>query len=351
MATKLNAGEVKRGDFFFVDPFQIMADEKFRGRWKPPTEEAIIEMAESLLNHGQQQPIQCRKIKPENKLQVCFGFTRTAAGRLIKTGFTDSEGNFRQDENFTLKVTTTTANDDDAFINNIIENAMRNETSPIDDAYNHKRLREQLGKTNAEIAKLYRCDVAKVSRYEDLLLLEARFQELVHNKILSVSGGLDLLNVPSDQRDAVVAKAMNVETGKINGAQIMSQVRDFHLRDHGHEHIGTPEPAKVAAESNSKGTTVELTATATNDAVVTPPRRASSKEAVESKESPAPNSEGPKVCKPLTLREIKTFFEEQKGCENTDIQEFCNTLLLFMAGRRAKITMIKALRTLAGEKK
>ena len=42
MALKINAGETKRGDFFFVDPFQVIVKEDLRGRHKPITPEAIM---------------------------------------------------------------------------------------------------------------------------------------------------------------------------------------------------------------------------------------------------------------------------------------------------------------------
>src|SRR4051812_22350646 len=108
MAVKINTGdsEYTRQDYFFVDPFEVIVKEELRGRRKPPTEEAIIDMATSMNDHGQQQPVQVRKAD-NNRIMLNLGFTRTAAARLIRTGFVceDEDGGVREikDEEFKLK--------------------------------------------------------------------------------------------------------------------------------------------------------------------------------------------------------------------------------------------------------
>jgi ParB/RepB/Spo0J family partition protein len=301
MATKLNAGDdVKRGDLYMVDPFQIMVNEASRGRFKAPDESKIIEMAESMIEHGQQQPIQVRKIKPENKLQVTFGFTRTAAARLIRTGFTDSQGVEQKNEEFMLQIKVVDANEETAFINNIVENAHRNLTSPIDDAYNQKRLRDQMGKSNAEIARLYKWDAGKVGKYQDLLTLSDAYQQQIHDGTMPVSAAYNLLELPEDQRAAAIAAATNENTGKVVATQVASQVREHHLRDEGHEHIGNNSPAPVVASA-----------------------------------------------KPLSVKELRTYWENHaENHVDPAIKKFAKTLVAFMAGKRAIKTMDRELEAL-----
>ena len=235
MASKINAGEdMKRGDLYFVDPYQIIVKEELRGRSKPPTEEQIIELAESMMNNGQRQPVECRKTS-DSRLLLNLGFTRNAAARLIREGFTNFKGEHRQDENFKLKVVISDANDEQAFYNNIVENAHRNATSPIDDAKNQHRMRDQYGKTNEEIAELYRYrDVQKVVRLQRLLALPAELQALVHDGSLPVSGALELLDLPGDKRLQEI-KAATAESGKVVGTQVRAQVREHMLNDENRE--------------------------------------------------------------------------------------------------------------------
>ena len=48
MAVRINAGDVGRGDVFFIDPQEIIVDEKLSGRWTPHDAEAVEDMAKSL---------------------------------------------------------------------------------------------------------------------------------------------------------------------------------------------------------------------------------------------------------------------------------------------------------------
>lgn len=232
MATKVNAGDVKRGDLLFVDPFQVQVKEELRGRHKPPTEEAVIKMAMSIQEFGQEVPVECRKIA-DHKLQLTLGFTRTAAIRLIRTGFTDLEGVVHPaDPNFRLKVVITDTNDDAAFIRNIVENAHRNQTSAMDDAFNQQRLRDKYAKTDAEIARLYQYKgQGMVTRLKKLLGLDSRFQDMVHEGTLSINGAIELLDLPPEDRDAALKAATNEESGKVNATDLRAQVRDRILAD------------------------------------------------------------------------------------------------------------------------
>lgn len=232
MATKVNAGDVKRGDLLFVDPFQVQVKEELRGRHKPPTEEAVIKMAMSIVEFGQEVPVECRKIA-DHKLQLTLGFTRTAAIRLIRTGFTDLEGVVHEpDENFRLKVVITDTNDDMAFIRNIVENAHRNATTAMDDAFNQQRLRDKYAKTNAEIARLYQYKgQGMVTRLKKLLGLDSRFQDMVHEGTLSINGALELLDLPAEDRDAALKAATDTDSGKVNATDLRAQVRDRILAD------------------------------------------------------------------------------------------------------------------------
>jgi ParB-like chromosome segregation protein Spo0J len=226
MAMKLNVSEdFSRKDYFFVSPYDIKVVEELRGRHTPPSEEKIIEMAESLLDHGQQQPVQCRKIEG-NRLQLNMGFTRTAAARLIREGFTDNEGVKRGDPEFKLKVIIVESNDETAFINNIVENQHRNETNPIDDAHNQYKLSDRYGKSDAEIAKIYKYkNTTKVAKLRRLLSLSKEHQDMVAKGTLSVETAMDVLELPAEKRDEAIATAIG-GTGRVKASVIREEVRD-----------------------------------------------------------------------------------------------------------------------------
>jgi ParB-like chromosome segregation protein Spo0J len=316
MALKLNAGQdVKRGDFFFVDPFQVIVKEELRGRHKPPTDEQIIQMAESMLEFGQRQPVECRKVEG-NKLLLNLGFTRTAAARLIRTGFTGTDGKYKQDAKFKLKVVVTDANDEQAFKNNVVENAHRNQTSPIDDAFNQARLRDKYGMSDAEIGRLYRYkDQNKVGRLRRLLSLPSEIQDLVHEDRLPVQAALDILDIPDDKKreemfSQIIADANgSTEAGgkknKIVGSKVRALVRENILNDE------TRDESEIGGGDEGESNGLKW--------------------------------------KARSMREVRKFFEEYViSHDNKNVQQFGKDFLAFLQGRRKDKRMLESIETLAG---
>lgn len=111
----------KRHEYFHVNPDDIVVDQGARGRRFPPTPEQVKELAKSISENGQQQPIVCRK-GPGGQLHCVSGFTRLEAATWLRA----------DDPSFTIKVTVANINDKEAAVRNVVVNAHRNETSPID---------------------------------------------------------------------------------------------------------------------------------------------------------------------------------------------------------------------------
>lgn len=310
MATRIDAGQnVRRGDLFFIDPYEITVSEDLRGRHLPPTEDQIIEMACSLLEHGQLQPVNARR-DGKSRLILTLGFTRTAAARLIRDGFTDQDGNERKDPEFALQVKVSDCSDQQAFTRNVIENARRNNTTPMDDAHNQDRLRGYW-MADSEIGKLYgERNGTRVSRLAKLLRLNEEAQLLVHQGALSVDAALAVLDLPDKEQKAAVAKAASGE--KVTGADVKRQVREHHLRDQ-HE--------------------------------------------AESTDGPAPKATGKSPKLPLTIKEVRAFFEELATAEDSmedpawipGVQQFAKDVGAWLAGKKSDKAMRKALgKLLAG---
>lgn len=312
MAVKIQAGDdVRRGDVFFVDPFEVIIKEELRGRHKPPTEDQIIERAISMLDFGQIQPVEARRTE-DNRLMLTLGFTRCAAARLIRDGFMDSEGNERKDAEFRLKVMVTDCNDEAAFKRNVVENAHRNDTSAIDDALNHQILRDRYGMNDTQIARLYgESNSNRVCRYRKLLLLDSDTQDRIHQGKLTVQAALDALELPETERAAALAAA-TTGNGKVDGAVIRAQVRARHLRD-------DENSDKPASESNGHA-----------------------------------KSNG-RATHPLSMREVRSFFEgvahNAEGEHDEAVQRFGKDILPWLRGEKSAKSMENALNRLLDAKR
>ena len=297
MAIRINAGDdVKRGDLWYVDPFQIIKKEDLRGRKDPPTDEDIINMAMSFLEHGQQQPVKCRR-NAQNQLVQTSGFTRNEAARLIRQGFDSPDGTFHQDPEFKLQVTISDVNDEQAFIDNVVENAHRKQTSPIDDAYNHRCMRERYGKTDADIARLYRYSQQKVANLRRLLLLPDPVQQLIHDGKMPVQAGLDLLDLPDDKRDEAIA-AVSEDDGTVKGSKVRELVRDHNLEESENGHASENGHVKTKTMTRS-------------------------------------------------VREVRKYFEQWVDCEDSPVlARFSKDMIDFIQGKKSVKAMDNAMRRL-----
>ena len=256
MPSKINTGKSshKRTDLWLVDPYSVIVKEELRGRHKPPSPEDIMARALSMLEHGQLQPCLGRKL-PSDKVQIIAGFTRTAAARLIRDGFVDADGVQHCDPGFLLSVTLVKCNDEEARERNVIENAHRNATSPIDDAINQEWMRSSRGYNNAEISRKYGWAPVKVGQHAKLLDLSDDVRLLVHDGRMAVSAALDYLDLPEEKRGEVLAAATNGE-GKIKGRKVKDEVRDWHLRDSDETVAASEQPKDKSGGAADNSSTV-----------------------------------------------------------------------------------------------
>ena len=196
MAIKINAGDVGRGDVFFIDPQEIIVDEKLNGRWEPHDEAAITSLAKSFEEEGQLQPVQVRRVA-DNRVQLVMGYRRHAA--VVEFN------RLHPDKPMKLKAIVVTINNEEAFRRNIVENRERQETTPIDDAFNQRRLRDDYGWTDTKIAEFYGLTPPYVGLLKKLLTLPTATQKLVHSRQLSVKAGLRRSTelTPEQQQQAI----------------------------------------------------------------------------------------------------------------------------------------------------
>ena len=214
MAARINAGDVGRGDVFFIDPQEIIVDEKLNGRWTPHDAEAVEDMAKSFEADGQLQPVQVRKVA-DNRVQLVLGYRRHRAALLYNQRHPDSP--------MKLKCVVVTVNDEEAFRRNIVENKQRAETTPIDDAFNQRRLREEFGWTDARIAEFYSMTSSYVGLLKKLLMLPTDAQLHVHNRELSVQAAAALADLPAQEQKQALASQ---QPGESLSKSVVKRVRE-----------------------------------------------------------------------------------------------------------------------------
>ena len=330
MATKISV-DAKRGDVLGVDPFDVTVIEGCRGRHYPPTPQEVINKALSFVEHGQLTPVECR-LDTERKPILTFGFTRTAAARLLRTGFkaTDVEGKeqFYQKEDFLLQIKIVNCNESEARVHNILENAQRNDTSDVDDAHNQEWLRRDRMMSDADIARMYgwtisegKPNVGRVGRLKRLLLLPDPIQKLVHeDEVLNTTGALQLLDLPEEERESALATLMAGASDNGNGkvkvtaAAIKSHVRGRILNDDKEAASnGDGEGEKVGAE------------------IQHPPARALL----------------------LSTKEMRKFWQGLVDDESTDpaVAAFAQDIMLWMSGKKGDKAMKNAIGRLLDAKK
>jgi ParB/RepB/Spo0J family partition protein len=208
MALTVNAGDVKRGELLKVFPENIKVGRNF-GRFEDtPSEEDLQAMIESIRANGQETPIKARRIKPGNDLELVAGRTRYEAIMWINA-------EMPEDKKMRIDVMVFDGNESDAVETAIRENIERKDPTPMDRAAMIRNLK-QIGKTDAEIAKIMRFKTtASVSQYRGLLSLDPTTQRLIHTGEVTLSDGLKLLKKPEEERKQIAEKietALAIET-------------------------------------------------------------------------------------------------------------------------------------------
>lgn len=226
MAMKLEAGEVGRLDLFTIFPHEIIVDETKNGRRHPHEQADIEEMCASYeyipkgetLPQGQQTPVVVRRIEG-NRVKLVLGYRRLRGAELYNLKHPDAP--------MKLKCQAVIINDEEAFRRNVVENKDRKGVTPIDDAYNQRRFREEFAWTDKAIAEFYRCSEGYVGQLKLVPGLPEEVQEMIRLKQLSVKAGIELMDVSDDDKTRIIAEVK--AEGKVTSGAVMKKVRDKKL--------------------------------------------------------------------------------------------------------------------------
>jgi ParB/RepB/Spo0J family partition protein len=199
VAVTLDAGKVGRRDMLFIDPELIVVDDKINGRWQPHAAHEIDDLVASYESEGGQlQPCTIRKL-PDSKPQLVIGYRRHAAAVAYNIA--------HPDKRMQLKCVLIDANEEECLRKNIVENRDRKGTSPMDDAFNQRRLREDHGWADSTIADFYGTSTGYVSTLRKLLGLKKAIQWKVHSGELAINAAIKLGKLPAEAQEKIVAAA------------------------------------------------------------------------------------------------------------------------------------------------
>lgn len=276
MSAKFNTNmPVGRFDGLTIDPADVVAAEGNNGRWAPHDDEAVNDLVRSYEEVGQLQPVVITRDHEKRPVLVA-GYRRWKAAVRYNEKHPDAP--------IGLKCVLTTVNEEEAFQRNLIENLQRRETSPVDDAYNQRRLREVYGWADSRIAQFYRVSDTSVGRYKKLLTLSTDILKKVHSRELTVRAAVDLADLsPEDRREILAPAPVPTPTPP---------------------EAGTPPATEVKAPTSAE---------------------------VVQKVKETKRSQGKRVVR--TIGEVKAFFEERTGsAESEGMRRVAAAVLKLISG-------------------
>jgi ParB/RepB/Spo0J family partition protein len=204
-------------DLWTLFPEQIICDDSQNGRHDPHDAAAVLDMAYSILAHGQQQPVVVRRVEG-NKVQLVLGYRRYKAVQHINT-------ELQRDNPIKLTCRLADCNEEEGFVRNIVENHERSECTPIDNAHNVRRLSEVYQWDDERILKLYHRTAGWLAQVRKLLQLPTKTQEAVATGKVTLSAALDLVDLPAKEQAKVIEETTGTN-GKVSTGEVRKKVRE-----------------------------------------------------------------------------------------------------------------------------
>lgn len=211
--TSINTDLVQREQpIFFLNPKDIQVSPEYDPRRYSVSARRVQDMAESLVDVGQIQPIGVRaSSNPKDKRpMVVYGYTRhAAASKICEDGIgPDPEGAFL------LACTWSYDDDQEAYVRAVRENNDRNDLSRIDRAHITDRLKAEFGYTQTAVGRLLGVSPATVTQDLKLLKLIPKIQRMIHDGKMSPDAALELTGMSEEEQEAVLGKLKGTGRGR-----------------------------------------------------------------------------------------------------------------------------------------
>lgn len=321
-----------------ASPAKFRLTDKFRGRATPVSDENVIALADSIRTRGQQQAVQVRAVPGTDEYEGIFGNTRIRAGQLIANGYTDGQGKeVKADPGFRLRAEVIECTDEEALVNNLIENEFRNEVSPIDRMENYELLRTQHDMTDAAICRMMGRDPAEVSRLKKLAILPEYMRTAIHTGKMTLAAGYLLAGAKdvseANAWDAVWAKRTESEDGDIGATEAGAMLKAWRV-----EQKAAAAPATESGEGSTEGEGgTEGETTPGEDA--TPSNQAIPKTAKQFKDTFKELAED-KVCPPNTRKLAQHILDFYAG--TLEAKNFVHAMMKLLGEKPPKRTPTEA---------
>ncbi len=190
MAVDFKAKFTRTSEYGFA-PQDIVVKPKLNGRHELPDIQWLID---DIVDKGQLQPCVIRN--EAGKPVLVAGFSRwRAISEINKKHLAPVQ--------LSVRCCYSRCNEQEGFIANISENRVRNATTPLDDAHNISML-QKWGKTDEEIAGIYKASAAWVKKTAKLVTLEPEAQKAVNEGRLKPTAAAEIAKLTAEQqREAV----------------------------------------------------------------------------------------------------------------------------------------------------
>ncbi len=204
----------------------IIVEQKNNNRFGTYTEDDLKDLLGDIESgKGIEMPVICRPAADRRPILV-QGYRRYASVKLWNSRHKPSEAKF-------LPVILRDMNDEEALESNVIENVNRRSLTPMDSAVGIRNL-TNAGRTEDEIASIYRKSTAWVSQTRKLLSLDKSLQKKVHESGIAGtkggipgSAGIELADIDAEYRGIVVATIENSYNGRFSTTNIRKAGREI----------------------------------------------------------------------------------------------------------------------------
>lgn len=158
--------------------------------------EALLELSESIKEHGIIQPVTVRKLG-YNKFQLISGERRFRASQIA--GLTEIPAFIR------------IANDQEMLEMALVENIQRQDLDAIEVAFSYQKLIEECNLTQEQLSEKVSKKRSTVANYLRLLKLPAEIQLAIRTKELSMGHARALINIVDEKQQVKIAKRIIAE--------------------------------------------------------------------------------------------------------------------------------------------
>jgi ParB family chromosome partitioning protein len=175
--------------------------------------EELESLAESLKAHGQLQPVRVRWHGDYGKWVVVAGERRYRAA--LRAGLAKLACVFVEDENVSAAL---------VLEEQLVENCLRCDLKPIEQAQAFRRLMDLTGMTGKDVAQRLKIHPTTVTRTLQLLDLPPQVQEKIETGAIAPSVGIELSKLPDEREQIEVAD--RIVTEKLTRSEATKAVGD-----------------------------------------------------------------------------------------------------------------------------